>query len=54
MQKVIEFLHQLPCFKVWTKTALGKLQFSFEEKNYIRNQIVYREGDASDWIYIVK
>lgn len=25
MNKIIEFLHQLPFFKVWTRTSLGKL-----------------------------
>ncbi|CDW81071.1 UNKNOWN [Stylonychia lemnae] len=54
MQKIIDFLHQLPFFKVWTKTSLGKLHYSFEERLFKRNQVVYREGDASEMVYIIK
>ena len=35
--KKIEFLHSLPFFKVWTRTSLNKIQYSLEQKNYIRN-----------------
>lgn len=54
MQKIIDFLHQLPFFKVWTKTSLSKLHYSFEERQFIRNQVVYREGDESSMVYIIK
>lgn len=54
INKNIEFMHQLPFFKVWTKTALSKLQYSFEEKMFLRNQIIYREGEESDTVYIIK
>eukprot|EP00347_Sterkiella_histriomuscorum_P019194 403342576 len=54
MQKIIDFLHQLPFFRVWTKTSLSKLHYSFEEKAFTRNQVVYREGDESSMVYIIK
>lgn len=48
-------LQNLPFFRVWTKTQLLKLvNFIIEPKHYIRNQVVYREGDPSETIYIVK
>ena len=54
MNKIIEFLHQLPFFKVWTRTSLSKLQYSFEQRAFIRNQIIYKEGDTSHMVYIIK
>lgn len=54
MNKIVEFLHQLPFFKVWTKTSLSKLQYSFEQRSFIRNQIIYKEGDPSSMAYIIK
>lgn len=48
ISKMIDFLHSLPQFRVFTRTSLAKIQYSFENKNFIRNQVVYREGDEVD------
>lgn len=51
----MDVLQNLPFFRVWTKTQLLKIvNFIIEPKNYVRNQVVYREGDSSDTIYIVQ
>jgi CRP-like cAMP-binding protein len=40
---------------VWTKTQLLKLvNYIIEPRQYIRNQIVYREGDRADSIFMIK
>jgi hypothetical protein len=47
-------LQNLPFFRVWTKTQLLKIvNFIIEPKNFIKNQLVYREGDPADTIFIV-
>ena len=51
----MEVLQSLPFFRVWTKTQLLKLvNFIIEPKQYVKNQIVYNEGDISDSIYIIR
>ena len=44
MTRIVEFLHELPFFKVWTRTALSKLYYSFEQRNLQRNQVLFREN----------
>ena len=36
------------------KMQLKRLQYSFETKNYIRKQFVYKAGDPVQYLYIVK
>ncbi len=51
----MEVLQSLPFFRVWTKTQLLKLvNFILEPKQYVKNQIVFTEGEKSDTIYIIK
>eukprot|EP00347_Sterkiella_histriomuscorum_P023290 403335214 len=54
MSRIVEFMHELPFFKVWTRTSLGKLQYSFEQKQLQRNQVLYREGQDAEMIYIIQ
>ena len=44
INKFIDFLHPLPFFRTFTRTALGKLQYSFETLILTRNQCLYEEG----------
>ena len=37
LAKMVEFLHSLPFFRVWTRTSLSKLQYIFEQKQFLRN-----------------
>ena len=54
MTRIVEFLHELPFFKVWTRTALSKLYYSFEQRNLQRNQVLFRENQEADTVYIVQ
>ena len=50
----VQFLRSLPYFNQLTKTSLGKLTYQFTDFTTIKNQILYREGDEAEYIYIVK
>ena len=49
----VSFLQSLPIFINTTKGSLSKLTYNFKEKEYINGQIVYREGDESNEIYLI-
>lgn len=53
MHKAVDFFKNMPHFKNWTKSALTKLTYFFKKKDYLRNQIVFREGDYCNYVYIV-
>lgn len=50
----IQFLKSIPYFSKWTSMALSKFAYYFTDKHYIRNQVVFKEGQKWDNIYIVK
>jgi hypothetical protein len=53
----IEFLKQIPFFQGWTKNSLTKfLLHSVEIHKVQRNQLIYKEGDAStqQYVYFIK
>ena len=51
----MDVLQNLPFFRVWTKTQLLKIvNFILEPKTFIKNQIVYQEGNVSNQIYIIR
>ncbi|CAI2385273.1 unnamed protein product [Moneuplotes crassus] len=50
----VEYLRQIPFFKDATKTKLSKFSYFFEEKKFKRGQIIYKEGEESKFVYIVK
>eukprot|EP00347_Sterkiella_histriomuscorum_P015778 403355716 len=50
----IQFLRQLPYFSQLTKTSLGKLTYQFIDLKTIKNQVLYREGEPAEYVYIVK
>ncbi len=50
----IALLQKLPIFKAWTRTALERILFYFEEKRYTRKQVVFREGTPSTEVYLIK
>ena len=54
MKKLIEYFKSIPFLSNNSKTYLTKVQYSFEQRNYIRNQQVYFEGEPSDYVYLVK
>ena len=50
----INFLKQIPLFKYWSKNALGKLWYAIEVITWIRGQKIIKEGDPSDYVYLIK
>lgn len=52
--ELVNFLSGLPLFKSWTKGSITKLTYFFKEKQYVRNQIIYREGETADEVFVVK
>jgi hypothetical protein len=50
----INFLRNIPVFQLLTRTTLGKMTYYFENKPCIRDAILYKEGDLTDYVYIVK
>jgi len=52
--EVVNFLQTLPMFKTWTKGSLTKLSFFFKEKFFVRKQLVFKEKDSSDEVYIIR
>lgn len=49
----VNFLQSLPVFANTTKGSLGKLTYNFREKEYVRGQIVYKEGDEATEIFLI-
>lgn len=52
--QLVNFLQSLPIFSKSTKGTLTKLTYNFKEKNYMKNQVVYREGESSNTVYLVR
>jgi len=50
----VQFLRSIPFFAKWTKTSLTKFSLMLKPRKLKRNQIVFREGDECDWVFIVK
>lgn len=48
------FLQNLPVFKSCMNKTVQRLSYYFKPVKYIRNQLVYDQGDPSDYVYIVK
>ncbi len=44
----------LPFLQSWSKNALVKLQYALETKTYLRNSVIYKEGEPSTNVYIIK
>ena len=47
------FLKTLAFFKKWPTKWLTRLQYHLTEMQPIRNQVIYREGEASNHVYLV-
>lgn len=53
INELLGFLKTLPLFSCWTNVALLKVKYHFSKNTYIRNSIIYREGEPSSKVYIV-
>ena len=47
------FLQSLPIFKAWRAKHLSDLQLSLQKVKYIRNQVIFREGEKLSFVYLV-
>ncbi|CAG9320925.1 unnamed protein product [Blepharisma stoltei] len=54
LDHLIDFLQSLPLFRKWNKRSLARLTYYFKPKQYKRKNIVYKQGDHADYVYIVK
>lgn len=50
----IKFLRNIPFLAHWSKAALNKFVYAMTENKYTRGQRIIKEGDAVEYIYIVK
>ena len=50
----ISFLRSIPIFSRLTKTSLGKITYYFANKKAIKNQVIYKEGDPAEYVYIIQ
>jgi CRP-like cAMP-binding protein len=50
----VEHLKMLPSFNLATKLSLQKLAYTFTEKSYKKDQVVYTKGDPTDTLYFIK
>lgn len=53
INKVIDFFKGLPYFANYGRAALGKLRFYFARIKYKRKHVIFKEGDPSEYVYIV-
>ena len=50
----IDFLQSLPIFKSWSKIFLLKVSFYFSLRRMSWNQVLFKEGSPSNYIYFIK
>jgi len=53
INKIIDFFKGLPYFATYGRSALDKIRLQFGKVKFLRKQIVYKEGDKSEYVYIV-
>ena len=53
LNEKIDFLKAIPCFSHWARHALAKLTFYLLERKYIRHHAVFKEGQPSEYVYMV-
>lgn len=52
-QKQLQYLKETKYFKDLTISTLTKMAYNMKKVNFIKNQIIYKDKDAVDGIYIV-
>lgn len=52
--KVNNFLKSLPFFTFWASRRLVDIQVYLKPMTMIRNQVIYREGEESNHIYLIE
>lgn len=54
IKEKLNFLHNFTIFQDFTKERMASLLFLFENFKTKRNQIIFNEGDLSNYLYFVK
>jgi CRP-like cAMP-binding protein len=54
LEVFIEFLHDIPIFRPWTKKKLEVLTFYLNKQMFKRKQEVFRIGSRPEYVYIVQ
>ena len=54
MQNKIEFFSNIPLFSKESRRNISTLIYYFSPITTTKNQIIYKEGDVADYIYIIK
>jgi CRP-like cAMP-binding protein len=53
LNEKISFLLSVPAFAQWSQAMMSKGSYYFNERNYIKGEVVYREDDPAMEIYVV-
>lgn len=48
------FLLSVPAFAMWTQASILRYLDLFQPRNYVKGEVVYREGSAATEVYIVR
>lgn len=54
IKEKLNFFHNFKFFSDFTKERMSSLLFLFENFDVKRNQIIYKEGDQSNYLYFIK
>ena len=54
LNKVVNFLVEVPCFKGWTKNQISRFSRNLTKKTFKRNSIVYKAGEAANKIFLIR
>lgn len=53
LNEKINFLMSVPAFAQWSQAMMSKGSYYFNERSYVKGEVVYREGDPALEIYVV-
>lgn len=53
INSIIDFFKSLPYFSSYGRSALDKIRLQFGKVKFLRKQYVFKEGDSSEYVYIV-
>ena len=54
LEAKVQLLQKHPAFNTWTKSALQKISYFFNEHTYKRKQVIFRAGQEASFVYLVK
>ncbi len=54
IQHKLEFFSNIPILKGLSRRNLSTLIYHFEHSKRQKGEVIYREGDTPDWVYVIK